>query len=241
MIDAKPQSHAALDSDSRVRKAMKIGRLLSQVTDLQGACVLEIGAGAGYIASFLASRVGAGGAVSAVDIIDQRQVCDGFDFRLVSDTALPFDDDSFDICVSNHVLEHVGDPKAQAAHLREIQRVLRPAGWLYLAVPNRWALIEPHFKLPLLSWLPPSLRDTYVRITGRGQRYDCHPPTHAELEALLHGAGYRTREVSFEGIKAVGDIETGPGLKRWLCKHPRFWALPLRVLLPSHLYLARYP
>ena len=35
-------------------------------------------------------------------------------------------------------------------HLREIRRVLRRDGLAYLAVPNRWALVEPHYRLALL-------------------------------------------------------------------------------------------
>lgn len=240
MSTDKRKPHAALDAASRTRKAMKIEPLLSLVSTLQGAQVLEVGTGAGFIAAYFASRVGPTGAVSAVDVMDQRQVREGFEFKLVRDTSLPFEDASFDICVSNHVLEHVGDRAAQADHLREIRRVLRPTGWLYLAVPNRWTLIEPHYKLPLLSWLPRSLRDVYVRAAGRGERYDCDPPSHAELESQLRIAGYTVREVSFEGVRAIGDIETGSGLKLWLYRHREYWAMPLRVILPSHLYLARF-
>jgi SAM-dependent methyltransferase len=47
-------------------------------------------------------------------------------------TSLPFSDDSFDLVVCSHVLEHVSD---DARALREMARALAPAGTLLLLVP----------------------------------------------------------------------------------------------------------
>ena len=64
----------------------------------------------------------AGSRVWAVDVVDERQTQDGFEFRLVSGTDTEFDDRSFDLIVSNHVIEHVGSGEDQFAHLTEIRR-----------------------------------------------------------------------------------------------------------------------
>lgn len=233
------QPHVAMDGHSRTKKAKKIKRLLSMVFSVPGSRVLEAGTGAGFIAAHFAVLLGPRGIVHAVDVVDQRRAREGFEFTLVTDTTLPFGDASFDICISNHVNEHVGDRLAQAHHLREIKRVLRPNGWHYLTVPNRWALVEPHFKLPYLSWLPRPLRDAYVRAAGRGSRHDCAPPSHGEIKPLLFQAGYAARDVSFEGIRAVGELEVGPGLRRRLLQNPQLWARPMRAILPTLLYLAQ--
>lgn len=45
---------------------------------------------------------------------------------------IPFPDQSFDVVLCNHVLEHVRDDR-QA--MREIARVLKPGGWAILQVP----------------------------------------------------------------------------------------------------------
>jgi SAM-dependent methyltransferase len=47
-------------------------------------------------------------------------------------TALPFDDDTFDIVLCSHVLEHVED---EAGALAQLRRVLRPNGWAAVMVP----------------------------------------------------------------------------------------------------------
>jgi len=47
-------------------------------------------------------------------------------------TDLPFPDDSFDVILCSHVLEHVVDDRAA---MRELYRVLKPGGWAVVLVP----------------------------------------------------------------------------------------------------------
>ena len=57
------QPHAILDSDARRLKAQKIARLVESARPLEGARLLDIGAGSGHIASNLAGFVGSKGEV----------------------------------------------------------------------------------------------------------------------------------------------------------------------------------
>ena len=96
-----------------------------------GYRTLDIGCGNGGISESFA----AANEHYAVDIKDQRHnKAANYDFRLVASECLPFGDGFFDIVVSHHVIEHVGD---QHLHLAEIGRVLKPDGIAYLATPNR--------------------------------------------------------------------------------------------------------
>ena len=45
---------------------------------------------------------------------------------------MPFEDESFDVVICNHVLEHVDDDRKA---MREVYRVLRKKGWAILQVP----------------------------------------------------------------------------------------------------------
>src|SRR5439155_8077559 len=90
------ETHVILDRESRLLKACKIERLLERHVRLEGARVLDVGTGSGYIAASLAGRVGPAGSVVAVDVVDKRQVSDGFEFTQVAGTTLPFPDQSFD-------------------------------------------------------------------------------------------------------------------------------------------------
>src|SRR5262249_49347647 len=140
-------SHANLDAASRARKAQKIAALLG-TDSLRGARVLEIGTGSGVISAELARLVGPDGIVESVDVVDERIEVEGYRFTRVSGTALPFADSSFDVVISNHVIEHVGSELDQAHHLREISRLLGTDGRYYLASPSRASIVEPHFQLP---------------------------------------------------------------------------------------------
>jgi ubiquinone/menaquinone biosynthesis C-methylase UbiE len=113
--------------------------------------LLEIGTGSGGIAHYFATHKSIRCDVAAVDVVDQRLLRDKFKFVLIEDTALPFANGSFDVVISNHVIEHVGNRDAQYHHLSEIHRVLKMDGVGYLAVPNRWMLVEPHYKLIFLK------------------------------------------------------------------------------------------
>jgi SAM-dependent methyltransferase len=148
--------------------------------------------------------------------VDLRQVTDGYAFQQIQDTRLPFDDDAFDVVITNHVIEHVGDADDQLAHLRECRRVLALGGRGYLAVPSRWMLVEPHFRLPLLSWLPRGWRSAYVRMAGKGARYDCEPLTVAELEALFAAARLGARNATVIALRETFAIEGTRGFVRSL-------------------------
>ena len=50
---------------------------------------------------------------------------------------IPFDDNTFDVLICNHVMEHIDDEQKA---LKEILRVLKPNGWAILQVPINLSL-----------------------------------------------------------------------------------------------------
>lgn len=212
-ITAERQPHAVLDLPSRRLKALKIERLLALDRYRGPFELLEIGTGSGGIAHYFANHQTLNCQVTAVDIVDQRSVREGYDFITVDGTELPFSEHQFDVVLSNHVIEHVGNAAAQTLHLREMRRVMKQGGIGYLAVPNRWQLVEPHYRLPFLSWLPRRLRTPYLRLLRSAQHYDCEPLTQFAIETLLRNAGFSYRNLCVTAFRETLRIENPQG---WL-------------------------
>jgi SAM-dependent methyltransferase len=243
MTNAAPgrQTHAYLDIAHRRRKAEKIVRILEMNRSLRGLTALEVGAGSGVITAALAERVGSQGQVTAVDRVDQRVMCDGYQFVPVTGVQLPFPARSFDVVVSNHVLEHVGGHTEQLAHLTEIARVLRPDGLAYLAVPNRWTLREPHFGLWFLSWLPRSLRSPYLRARRRGACYDCEPPGPRRIRSLIRLAGLCFQDVAAPALRLMVQIETPWIVSDVVRTLPDFVLKTCSPVYPTMTFLMTHP
>ena len=162
-------SHAVLDVKSRKKKASTIIGILKHYKHIKKSKILDIGTGSGVIASEI-------GKISkkaySVDIVDERVIKNNFTFKKINNENLPFKDNEFDIVISNHVMAHV---KYDELHLKEIERVLKDDGVVYLSMLNKLCLLEPNFGLLFLSWLPKRFADIYVRAMGRGEYYNVNP------------------------------------------------------------------
>lgn len=234
---AARQPHAVLHLPSRRSKGLKIERLLDLANRPQPIRMLEVGTGSGGIAHYFGTHPQLRCEVDAVDVHDNRLVTGGYRYHQVQDTQLPFADESFDVVLTNHVIEHVGDELAQRAHLAELHRVLRPDGVGYLAVPNRWMLVEPHYKLAFLSWLPHAWRTPYLRAMGKGSVYDCEPLQMKQLERLFTDAKLDCRNLCVEALRATFDIERIQSpVTGFLRRIPDRTLLPLRRIIPTLIY-----
>jgi len=154
--------------------AKRMGKI-DKTLDLRGMRVLDLGCGNGCYTQELARRAAS---VCGIDI--HMPHLQSFREQIprvqASGEHLPFASESFDAVTMIEVLEHTHcDTKV----LAECFRVLKPGGLLVLFVPNKFYPFESHpcrlgtFSLgrnvPLVSWLPESLRRRicYARIYTR--------------------------------------------------------------------------
>jgi SAM-dependent methyltransferase len=131
----------------------------------QGARILEIGAGLSNSSSdFFATRGDLTGLDVDPDVRGNRALARA---EVFDGSRFPFDDASFDACVSSYVVEHVLDP---VLHLREIRRVLRPGGVYAFRTPNRYHYVA------LVSSLTPHWFHVLVANRLRGLPDEAHDP-----------------------------------------------------------------
>lgn len=125
----------------------------------KGEQVLDIGCGAGVDTILAAIIVGPKGSVSGVDIVAgmiaraesnlQMMALDNVKFQQVSGENLPFSDDTFDVVISNGVINLIPDKEAA---LSEIIRVLKPAGRLMVADQIAAGNVQKDIKARLANW-----------------------------------------------------------------------------------------
>lgn len=167
--------HASMyDVDGRGRKATTALHVLRHVLGerIAQSRLLNVGSSSGIMDAVFATAFGE---VVGIDI-DQAAIeharanfqRDNLRFEVGDGLNIPFPDASFDVLVCSQVYEHVPD---QSRLLAELERVLKLGGLCYFAATNRYILMEPHFRLPFLSWLPPRLADAYLSASGKGTRY----------------------------------------------------------------------
>ncbi len=164
-----------LDEGKRRTKAAKIVSVLTHFLgrdDLSGLVVLDIGCSAGFIAAAM-SEAGAERVIGTdIDVPGLAKAQERFgvqvEFVCTDGGLLPLPAASVDVVVLNHIYEHVVDPDQVVA---EIHRVLRPTGCAYFALGNRLGVMEPHYRLPFLSYLPKPAAHRYVRAFKRADSY----------------------------------------------------------------------
>ncbi|MGH7195563.1 MAG: class I SAM-dependent methyltransferase [Candidatus Saccharimonadales bacterium] len=229
-------THAVLDQASRERKARKILAVIKQFKKLEDAQVLDIGTGSGDIPNLLSRHCGK---VCSVDLSDERINKKGYEFKLVKDAALPYAKNSFDVVVSNQVIEHV---PAQLLHIKEIYRVLKPGGISYIATPNKFWLTDPRHKLPLISWLPRPASNAYLKAVKKRQ-WDIFPVSYARLHQLSNNRGFKFENIAPHIIKNPGryNLDAGGSASKLAARLPAAAIKPLTIFAPSFIIVLHKP
>jgi len=175
--------------DSRIQKAKKIISCLEFVITegLKNKIILEIGAGSGLI-SYEITKYSQ--KVISLDIQYksvqkmQARARNQINFFISNGKELQFKSNSFDIVICNQVIEHIRKQYHQK-FIEESYRVLKPNGIFYIATPNKLWPIEPHTKIPLLSFLPKIMADKYMKLVKGINEYNIYLLTYNELSKIL--------------------------------------------------------
>lgn len=134
-------------------KFLSIAKDKSIISDTN-ASILDFGCGSGKSVSELRAlgydAFGCDMAFKKDDAVDTDGLKDNNIIRLIpsSNYRLPFEDDAFDLIISNQVFEHVQN---YSETISELHRVLKPGGSAIHVFPSRYNPVEPHVYVPLSS------------------------------------------------------------------------------------------
>ena len=177
--------------------------------DLRGQRILDVGAGEGYFSQRLGQYIREQCGVAPADIL---RACDRFPEAFqypdvpcdpIDETGrLPYPDASFDTVIAVEVVEHVED---QFAFIRELYRVAKPRGRVFVTTPN---LLNINSRLRYLHsgfWLlfdPLPLRtEEIVHLQGH-----VSPITYYYLAFLFYRAGFTRVGVRYDRRKRSATV-----------------------------------
>lgn len=159
-----------------------------------------------------------------------RGACDNLRFICGDGCETPLAAESVDVVICNQVYEHVEGHQAQEALAHEIYRILKPNGFCYFGAGSRYVLIEGHYFLPFLSWLPLKWSSRYLRLMGRKIDYDVYLLSYYKLKKLLRNFEFHdfTTQVLTQPEQFGSEDLVKPG-SIWTKLPPRLfeWAKPI--------------
>ncbi len=160
-------------SDIRILKANKILSILEDyLADLSNLELLDIGCAGGYTSFVLSEKFKKVTAIDidckAIEYAKNNFAKDNITYQLNNLMDLDFKQESLDVIICSHVYEHVPDSQIL---MDKIYWLLKPGGICYFAAPNRLMLVECHYNLLFLSYLPKWLANYYVRLSNKGTQY----------------------------------------------------------------------
>ncbi|GAB4338048.1 MAG: hypothetical protein Kow0089_09710 [Desulfobulbaceae bacterium] len=233
-------SPVLLDSEYKRPKVDKMLAVLKDcgVLEQHNGTAVDIGCSAGFFTQALAQHFKVVFGIdidrNALPIAVSKSSAPNLMYILADSLKLPFEDNSVDLVICNHVYEHV--PDAELLFV-EIERVLSDTGICYLGAASRFIVKEPHYHLPFLSWLPRVLAHRYMKLTGRGDQYYEQLRSYWGIKNLI--SRFRVTDYTIK-IIAQPDKYCARDMiphDSWIEKVPvSFWRM-LYAFFPSYIFI----
>lgn len=151
--------------------------------------ILDVGCAGGMTTNEI-SKIFPESKIVGVDIYKEavtygRKIYPHIKFLVADAHNLPFDNNSFDLCICYETIEHVEEPQRV---LSEIKRVTHKNGRAIIAMDSGSLLFR------IVWWL-------WEKTKGKvWQGAHIHPFTHNELEKLIRKAGFKVKEKRFSHL-----------------------------------------
>ena len=162
----------ALREQEEQQERARVERLRRLLGERLRGRLLNVGCGTGGFnvaaAEAGARPVGVDADAEAVAICGLKRGRGAGGFVRAAAERLPFGDGVFDLVYCFSSIEHVDSVEDS---VREMVRVVRRGGAIYVHTPNAWSWYEGHYKLFWVPFLPRGLGRSYLRLRGRPADY----------------------------------------------------------------------
>lgn len=232
------------DPAGRLEKAAKVVAVLSDYFGDRASqvTVVDIGCSTGIMTRHFA---GAFGCVIGLDndhvgVLHGRRLAEQagipssrLQFLAGDGCSMPLATNSVDAVICNQVYEHVDD---QPALMSEIYRILKPGGACYFGIGTRHVLVEGHYKLPFLSWVPHTVAHVYMKLAGKDAKYDVRLLSYRNLKIL--SAAFGIVDYTIDVIKhgeRYCDFSRGR-IRRFVARWPSWLLRAILPVIPVHVW-----
>ena len=143
--------------EEQIKRGKQLRKLISNHTDLIGKTIIEVGTGAGGLLQGVvgddADGIGCDFGFSYLKFAQSKSL------RVFQGSISSVSDDSADVLIYSHVLEHIANPKNE---IREMFRVLKDNGLAVIVVPGVYS-IHRHYGGRLSQYLQSAHLHHYTR------------------------------------------------------------------------------
>lgn len=199
--------------------------ILKHIPDVLEKKILDVGSGGG---GFIIDVVSEGGDAFGIEknssninnsLLAAKKVGVFISIEQGVAEELTYSDDSFGFINISEVIEHVEDPDLL---LKGVYRVLQKKGFVYLSVPSRFSLKDPHYHLYFINWIPRKMADILISLIGR-QKYslkgcgrqkltDMHYYTYRNIIKILQKNSFTSIDIR---EKKIAEFFTFTPFKIW--------------------------
>ena len=171
----------------------RFNAILARRYGKRGARLLEVGLGMGHLVGQLEDTFDTYGMdLNHWAVKQSKAVIEKTHLQTASAQELPYRDESFNVVIIKHIVEHLPDPQKA---IEEIGRVTEPGGTLILATPNLDSLLKPWKGDKWIGYQDP----THISLK--------HP---AEWLEFIRKAGIRPQKIFSDGFWDVPYIRYVP-------------------------------
>ncbi len=192
-----------------------LNELIGYIPDFLSRSILDLGAGRGRFMFEVKKRggniVGLEPYKKYIEEAYQRALEEKVSLDIKEGVAenLPFGDKEFGFINMSEVIEHVNDAEKS---MKEVFRVLKEGGKVYISVPNRFGLKDQHFNLYFVNWLPRSWSNTFISLFGKHKDYSgenglqrldqMHYYTYGRAKKFFESIGFTVLDIREMKIKS---------------------------------------